>query len=528
MVKGARKTKLCAYAVAVEGWRRGLTLKWYTIDSGRFDDMITFGVNPPGRLFSLSSKDRTHYFFRTRGDKVANQAVEIGSDKNETKEYLKRYGVAIPEGGKYSSEHTDEYIIEKTNEQGYPVVLKPTDASLGNGVVTNIRSDEQLKKALGYVRGKLGYQNLIVERYVTGEEYRVYVVDDEVIAVYNRLPANVTGDGEKTIRELIDEKNGQRLKNARLFNCLINLDEETLDFIQTAGYTLDSVVPKGEKILLKEKTNVSAGGDPIDVTDEFPEELKALAINSVKAIPNLHHCGVDVIVDINKQPLDPVVIELNPTAQIGGILFPMKGKARDIPKAIVDYYFPETKDIQTEREKIYFDLNAVLEPLVNRSAQEVEVAPALVGKIYRRKFILTGQVNQSRYHRMIKNYAFDHDISGYVYRTGEKEIEIVIATNEPEKIDGFKKMLREQTDFAKVKSMYEDKHEEPVKIGFDVYEELGRSSSKDINTVVKRAEKELNKLKKSYRRLFKEPSKIKASRSWRVTKPIRVLSSKNK
>ena len=187
MVKGARKTKLCAYAVAVEGWRRGLTLKWYTIDSGKFDDMITFGVNPPGRLFSLSSDERTHYFFRTRGDKVANEAVEIGSDKNETKIYLKRQGVAIPEGGKYAFAHSDEYIIEKTREQGYPVVLKPTDASLGNGVVTNIRNDDQLKKALGYVRGKLGYQNLIVERYVTGEEYRVYVVEDQVVAVYNRL-----------------------------------------------------------------------------------------------------------------------------------------------------------------------------------------------------------------------------------------------------------------------------------------------------------------------------------------------------
>src|SRR5699024_1462775 len=86
IVKNARKTRLDAFAVALEGWRRGLKLKWYTKDSPHFDNMIIFGVNPPGRLFSLSSDNSTHYFFRTRGDKVTNKAVEIGSEKGDTKE----------------------------------------------------------------------------------------------------------------------------------------------------------------------------------------------------------------------------------------------------------------------------------------------------------------------------------------------------------------------------------------------------------------------------------------------------------
>src|SRR5699024_11393644 len=86
IVKNARKTRLDAFAIALEGWRRGLKLKWYTKDSPHFDDMIIFGVNPPGRLFSLSSEKRTHYFFRTRGDKVASSAVELAADKGVTKE----------------------------------------------------------------------------------------------------------------------------------------------------------------------------------------------------------------------------------------------------------------------------------------------------------------------------------------------------------------------------------------------------------------------------------------------------------
>src|SRR5699024_1222028 len=88
IVTDARKTRLCAYAVALEGWRRGLKLKWYTKDSEHFQDMVVFGVNPPGRLFSLSSDTATHYFFRTRGDLVPNEAVEIGSEKDDTKIHL--------------------------------------------------------------------------------------------------------------------------------------------------------------------------------------------------------------------------------------------------------------------------------------------------------------------------------------------------------------------------------------------------------------------------------------------------------
>src|SRR5690625_4855764 len=105
IVTNARKTRLDAFAVALEGWRRGLTLKWYTAESEHFQDMIIFGVNPPGRLFSLSSDERTHYFFRTRGDKVTNEAVELGSDKDITKDMLEKEGVPDRKSTRLNSSH---------------------------------------------------------------------------------------------------------------------------------------------------------------------------------------------------------------------------------------------------------------------------------------------------------------------------------------------------------------------------------------------------------------------------------------
>ncbi|WP_018930749.1 ATP-grasp domain-containing protein [Gracilibacillus lacisalsi] len=524
IVRGARKTKLCAYAVALEGWRRGLTLKWYTIDSGKFDDMITFGVNPPGRLFSLSSDTKTHYFFRTRGDKVSDEAVEIGSDKNETKTYLEREGVPVPKGDEFLEGTTKADMIAYAEEIGYPLVLKPTNGSLGNGVITNIKTAKELEKAIDYVRNTLEYEELILEQYVPGEEYRVYVVEDQVVAAYNRLPANIIGDGEHTIEELIEYKNEQRRKNARLFSCLIEIDQETLEFIDHSGYDLTSIPKKGEKILLKEKTNVSAGGDPVDVTDEIPEEFKQIAINAVKAIPGLYHGGVDIIVDLNK-PVNQaaVVIELNPTAQIGGILFPMRGRARDIPSAIVDYYFPETKDIKTDREKVYFDFNTVLEPLQNRSGEEVEVAPALVGDIYQKRYVISGKVNRIRYHRYIKYSALDLNLSGYITTLTENEIEVIVAGTDKAVVNHFKQVITDVEGIAEVKKVTEETFDQPVKIGFEISEEMENIGRRNINTVIKRYEKELHKMRKDKRRLEKENIKMKLSRSWRMTAPLRAI-----
>src|SRR5699024_12407956 len=112
---------------------------------------------------------------------------------------------------------------------------------------------------------------------------------------------------------------------------------EILEFIESRNYNLNSIPKKGELIYLREKTNVSTGGDPVDVTDDMPQRYKQIAIDAVKAIPGLHHAGVENIINENKNHRNPaVVIELNPTEQTGGIVFPLRGKATDTTKAMND------------------------------------------------------------------------------------------------------------------------------------------------------------------------------------------------
>ncbi|GGA64756.1 acylphosphatase [Ornithinibacillus halotolerans] len=523
IVVHAQKTRLDSFAIALEGWRRGLKLKWYTKDSEYFQDMIIFGVNPPGRLYSLSSDERTHYFFRSRGDKVPNSAVEIGSEKDDTKIWLEKAGVPVPRGKGFDEDATDDEIIEFSRTIPYPQVLKPTNASLGNGVVTNIRNEAEFRKALHYVRVELGYPEVIVEQHVAGKEYRVYVVGDQVIAAYNRVPANIMGDGTHTIEELIELKNYERRKNARLKSCLIEMDKEILEFVQEAGYTMQDVPEKGKLIYLREKTNVSSGGDPIDVTDTMPDHIKQIAIDALKAVPGLYHGGVDIIVNEDKSIKDPaVVIELNPTAQIGGALYPLRGKARNIPAAIIDYYFPETKGIDTTNSKVYFDMTTVLEPLENRAALEVEVAPAPMGEFFAKRYVVSGDVQRHSYHKWLKKQALDNDLHGYVKNMVFDEVEIIVGGTDKAKINEFKSIISQYKNIH-IKKIKEEIWKEPVIVGFEIAERYNTNSLKSVNYALRKMDKELQYLTKRKNRLEKDNKHILNSSSWKLTAPIRKV-----
>ena len=529
IVKNARKTRLDSFAVALEGWRRGLKLKWYTKDSEHFQDMIIFGVNPPGRLYSLSSDERTHYFFRTRGDKVSNEAVLLVDDKGKTKEVLAKANVPVPKGKGFSEEATDEELIEYSKTLDYPLVFKPTDASLGDGVVTNIKNEEEFIKALNYVRHELGYKEVVIEQHVKGPEYRLYVVEDKVIGAYNRIPANITGDGVHTVEELIELKNYERRQNARLNSCLINIDVEVEEYVAKKGYTLSSVPKKGEYIPLRGKTNVSSGGDPIDVTDKISDEIKEIAVKAVKAIPGLHHAGVDIIINENENIKDPaVVLEINATAQIGGILYPLKGKARNIPAAIIDYYFPETKGFDTSKSQVYFDMSTVLEPMENRAAIEVEVAPCPQGKIYAKRYLVTGNVSKDSYHRYLKKQALDQNLHGHVKNLTFDEIEIIVAGENPVAVENFKHVIRRYPQGSSIKRIKVENWNEPVAVGFEILEMYSATSIRSARHTLRRLEKEYIRLTRRKERLEKDIAHILNSTSWNITDPLRRFSSRLK
>src|SRR5699024_2612966 len=193
--------------------------------------------------------------------------------------------------------------------------------SMGKGVYSNIENEEDLKNALQNLRVER-YSNYIIEKYFPGKEYRIYVVVDQVIGAINRIPANVKGDGLSTFTELIEKKNKERLKNPYLAKKPIKIDYEITKILENAGYTIDSVTSEGENILLRQKRNSSSGVDHLDATHPIADEIKHIAIHSLKAMPNLPYAGLDVILDPGSEKKG-TTIEINPTAEIGFHLFPL-------------------------------------------------------------------------------------------------------------------------------------------------------------------------------------------------------------
>ncbi|RNA67589.1 acylphosphatase [Alteribacter keqinensis] len=520
IVSDARGPELDAYAIALEGWRRGLTLRWHAKDSEKFSEMDTWFVDRPGKLFSLSSEDKTHYFFRTRGDKVTNEAVRIGGDKEKTKSLLTKAGVCTPisKQFKLSTENYD-HILQYAASIGYPLVIKPVNGSFGKGVFTDIKDEIELAKTMNYLNGKYESEDVLVEKHVEGTDYRLYVIEDKVVGAIKRIPANIVGDGVHSIKDLIYEKNQERKKNPRLISCPIKINDDIKSFLQKKSLDLFTVPKQGEVVFLTDKSNISIGGDPIDSLDDLPYSIKKLGVEAIKSIPGLYHGAVDVIVEGEGDNCIGYVLELNPSAQIGSILFPEEGEARDVPGAIIDYYFPETINTSTDYKKVFFSLSDVLEPLITKTATVTTVSPAPVGKIYATKYTLMGDVQNVAYHRGIRKQAFERRHSGYIKNLSNGNIEVVVMGTCDDTVNNFHEALISDTERADVRDIIQEKWNGPVKVGFEV--------KADLKTQIEQfkfLKKQMELVRSDLKIVEKQNRAIEKSITWRMTFPIRKIS----
>src|SRR5690625_2778662 len=463
MIKGVRGFNIDAYLVALEGWRRGLELTWY-YDAKDVTDLKIIGINPLGKTFSLSSKDKTHFFYRSRGDQVTNESVEITSNKDQTKDLLTKGNVPNPQGIRFMADEDPQQVVERALIIGFPLVIKPTFGSLGKGVVTNIQSEESLRELIVDIKSNEEYDDFIIEEFVSGYDLRVYVVNDQVAGATKRVPANITADGVNSIGELIKLKNKQRKQNPHLATKLIEVNEEMVTFLKKQELTLDSIPDTGVITYLTGKSNISAGGDSIDYTDFLGEKEKQVAIDAVKAISGLTHAGVDLVVDEDQTH----VIEINATADIMMHILPLSGSPRNIPAAIIDYYFPETIGMAEDRTKIYFDYRKINNLLRPRLVQEVKLRNAPEGKLYAKRYVVSGKVQKVGYRNWIRKEALKHDLNGYTRNLKGGKVVVVVAGEDKELVSNFKKVCLSGPSRAEVAEVREYNWESQIKLGFEI------------------------------------------------------------
>lgn len=266
----------------------------------------------------------------------------ITNDKFKTKEILEKAGVRVPAGIIIEPRNLEKAMMWFDNLTCKKVVVKPVLGSGGRGVTSSITSREEFKEAYSSVVTR----KVVLEEHVDGDDHRILVLGGKVIAAMKRWPAHVTGDGNKTINELVKDKNFIRKQNPYDHKYLLKLDVVALETLKSQGYTADTVLKVGQIAYLKKVANIGAGGDGEDVTNKIHSDFINIAINSSKAFQGIECLGVDLIAeDIAKPAHDQnyAVIELNANCDIPIHHWPAKGEALDVASAIADYYFPNDK-----------------------------------------------------------------------------------------------------------------------------------------------------------------------------------------
>ncbi|MBE9016699.1 ATP-grasp domain-containing protein, partial [Chroococcidiopsidales cyanobacterium LEGE 13417] len=227
----------------------------------------------------------------TMSDRTGILGVELACDKESTKRILGNAGVPVPQGTTIS--YLDELEDAIASVGGYPIVIKPLDGNHGRGITIDIRTWEEAEAA--YDAAKEVSRAVIVERYYVGRDHRVLVVDGKVVAVAERVPAHVVGDGESTIEQLIEETNQDPNRGEGHDNVLtkIQLDRTSFQLLERQGYTLDTVLTDGEVCYLRATANLSTGGIAVDRTDDIHPENAWLA-QRVAKIVGLDITGIDI------------------------------------------------------------------------------------------------------------------------------------------------------------------------------------------------------------------------------------------
>ena len=264
----------------------------------------------------------------------------IAQDKELTKKLLHASGVAVPYGRPVEDED-DAWVAAQ--EVGLPVVVKPQDGNQGKGISVNLTTEEQVRKAY---RVAIEFRDdIMVERFLPGHDWRLLVIGDKLIAAARRDPPLVIGDGTHTIRQLVDIVNSDPRRSDGHATSLtkIRFDEIALARLAEQGYDADAVPPRGVRVVLRNNANLSTGGTATDVTDDVHPELAAAAVAAAQTV-GLDIAGIDVVCDTMHKPLEDQgggIVEVNAAPGLRMHLAPSFGKGRAVGEAIVGMMFPD-------------------------------------------------------------------------------------------------------------------------------------------------------------------------------------------
>lgn len=260
--------------------------------------------------------------------------IRLAGNKLKTEALLKLYRLNTTNSKLYSIHDKEKAYEEAYKDNNYPVVIKPLNGTMGNGVFVNVKKD-RFKNCWDLTseipNSKSG---ILVQDFMQGFEVRVTIMEGNIVSLLLRVPPYVIGDGENDVNNLIKIKNVERSKCGYLKNLPITIDDKIIEYLKSNHTSLLDVPKKGEYFLLSSVSNISNGGELIDITDIVGDEIKEFALNILAAMPGLYTGGLDIMIK-SFNDISPSLIEVNTFPVIALPTYPTYGESRNPSK----YYY---------------------------------------------------------------------------------------------------------------------------------------------------------------------------------------------
>jgi D-alanine-D-alanine ligase-like ATP-grasp enzyme/acylphosphatase len=347
------------------------------------------------RVYRISDGRRTVSFWGHTPDTTSLVSSVISSSKDITKKVLQNAGVNVPEGSVFEQNEEDEGW-EFATAIGLPVVVKPVHGSGGRGVTSNIKEWRHFSLAWKAARDAAD-SPIIVEKHIHGNDYRLFVIGDQLRAAAWRVPAYIDGDGETSIEGLIESKNQSRMANPYVGAKPIKLTSMMLQYLADQDLNPDSILPSGQRLYLHLVANIGGGGESVDITEKVHADFADIAARACKAFPT-SHCGIDLLCEDITRPASQqtwAICEVNICPDIAMHHFPVVGMPRDVAGDLIEHLFPGSYPLKE--------------------------------KFWKKAFIeITGQVTDVGFRRWLRRVADLGGLTGWVRNAAEDRVEAVL------------------------------------------------------------------------------------------------------
>jgi cyanophycin synthetase len=301
----------------------------------------TLRLDPRRSLVQLGHGTYQKRIWATVTSESSNISVEIASNKELTNRMLHDVGIPVPRSVVV---RTLDEAVTAAKRIGYPVVVKPLDGNHGRGVFINLADDSEIREFFPLAERESRTGIVQVESYVTGKDYRILVVDKQLVAVAERVPAHVVGDGERTVQQLIDATNSDPRRGVGHEKILtrIVVDDQTREVLERLNLGLNDVPAKDQFVQLKLTGNMSTGGTSIDRTDDIHPDNSEIARQAAMVV-GIDVAGIDVVTeDISRsvRQTGGAIVEINAGPGFRMHTHPTEGHPRHVGRAVVDMLFP--------------------------------------------------------------------------------------------------------------------------------------------------------------------------------------------